>query len=76
MLNAIRTTYLGPTSVKGARMKAVCGPTKIYRPYDYELSDAQNHLQIAAEMYNKELGCDGEISGAKLGDDWVWVEHD
>ena len=68
MRQGITTRYLGPTNIKGSRIKAVArradawGPEQnITAPLDYALSTEQNHTRVA------------HLLAVKLGWTGLWV---
>lgn len=63
-MQAIVTTYKGPTETKGARIIAKCEAKKITVPLTYDYSTEGEHRHAALELC-KRLGWTGElVSGA------------
>jgi hypothetical protein len=50
-MQAIKTTYHGPTDTRGARIKAACERGSCYIPYPYELGPGEEcHIAAADEL--------------------------
>ena len=69
---AIHTKYIGPTHVKGAKIKAAArGPgDKLYSEtisYPYGLTGANAHLEAVKELASK-YGLDWDLSNMRFGD--------
>ena len=59
----IETKFLGPTTNRGARIKASDNNgNSITRGYPHELSGAQCHLHVAATLQEK-MGWEGQLVG-------------
>jgi hypothetical protein len=73
-MQAIQTKYLGPTNVKGARIKAISQAKSRIYSWEHGLSADDNH-KLAAQSLAKELGWDyGVWHGGQLPDaSSVWV---
>ena len=52
-MQAIRTTYHGPTNTRGARIVATCDTGRITTPYRYELSGEENHRAACEKLREK-----------------------
>jgi hypothetical protein len=57
-VQAIVTKYLGPTNVRGARIKAACDAGTVTIPYPHELGGYDVHAAAAMELVRK-LGWQG-----------------
>lgn len=62
MRQAITTKYLGPSNVKGSRIKASCQAGSLTLHWDDALNSEQNHITAARALADR-LGWDGEWSG-------------
>lgn len=56
-MQAIVTKYLGPTNLKGTRVKAACEAGQITVSWDHALNADENH-DAAAHALAKKLGWD------------------
>lgn len=65
-MQAIQTRFLGPTNVKGSRIKAWCDAGVIQIPYPHELSGQACHRK-AAEALIVKLGWTSPYYGPLLG---------
>lgn len=65
-MQAIRTTYHGPTNTLGSRIKATCAAGSLYIPYPHELSGQAVH-RAAADALVVKLGWDGDNYGGLIG---------
>lgn len=61
----IVTKWLGPTTHKGSRVKAICAAGSATRGWSYHLSSSENHVAAARELMNK-LGWHGELIGGDM----------
>ena len=52
-MQAIKTKYLGPTNLRGARIKATCFAGSLTIPYLYHLSTNDMHREAAFELIEK-----------------------
>jgi hypothetical protein len=52
-MQAIHSKYLGPTGVKGARVRATCAHGSIVIGWDWALNEAQNHAHAARQLQLK-----------------------
>jgi hypothetical protein len=52
-MQAIMTKYLGPTNVRGARIKASCQAKSIILSWDHSLNDSDNHTAAAKALATK-----------------------
>ncbi len=67
-MQAIVTKYLGPTNVRGSRIKAKCQAGSVTLSWEYGLNSMNNHLAAAKALATK-LGWNyGEWIGAGLPD--------
>lgn len=66
MFQAIQTKFLGPTNVKGSRVKAWAEAGSITVSWDYSLDSAGNH-RAAAEKLAAKSGWVGEHYGEMVG---------
>jgi len=77
-MQAIQTKYIGPSNVKGSRIKAKCAAGSLTMSWDDALNPRANH-QLAAEALAKKLGwsglwCEGGlIDGSSV---FVCFDHD
>lgn len=74
---AIVTRYIGPSNVRGSRIKATCAAKSITRGYDSALNVDENHEAVALELQNL-LGWTGKDYGTLQGGcmkngDYCWV---
>lgn len=51
MLQAIHTHWLGPTNLRGARIKAVCESRSLTVPYDHSVIGDVNHETAARTLW-------------------------
>lgn len=65
-MQAIHTKYIGPTNVRGSRIKATCSAGSLTIDYPHELSGQAVHRK-AAEALAVKLGWTGERYGSLLG---------
>jgi hypothetical protein len=80
---AITTKYLGPTNVKGSRIKAIAdggfaeGPHTITIGYDHSLNTEQAHLKAAVALKSK-MNWKGKLigGGIKMGYAFVFIDSD
>ena len=72
-MKAIRTRYIGPGNVRGARIVAEDGDNRIYLPYPHESS---NPHRDAAVAFCAKLNWHGELveGGTKDGSVFVFVD--
>lgn len=72
-MQAIRTTYCGPTDLRGARVRACCKGGSVYVPYQSELGIEENH-QVACDALRRKLGWSKVwAGGCYKGGEWYWV---
>lgn len=72
-MKAIKTTYLGPTNYRGARIKASdTDGNSLTISYPYELSGADCHA-VAAVALAKKMGWAGILNAGALRDCYVFV---
>jgi hypothetical protein len=62
---AITTKYIGPTNVRGSRVKALSAAKNITLHWDYALNPDDNH-RVAAETLAEKLGWEGCWYGGSL----------
>ena len=75
-MKAIETKYLGPTNVRGGRIKATdCDNNSITIPYPHEYNSEDAHRHAAYALRDK-MGWTGELIGGatKAGYAWVFVD--
>jgi hypothetical protein len=74
---AIETKYIGPSNVRGARIKASAQAGSVYVPYDHSLNTDDNHAKAAQALADK-WGWEGDMvqggSPSGKGDVFVFVE--
>lgn len=61
-MQAIQTSYKGPTNTKGSRIIAKCAAGRIVMGYDHALNIEENHKYAAVLLTNK-LGWTGKQYG-------------
>lgn len=61
-MQAISTKYIGPSNVRGSRIKATCEAGSLTIGYPHELSGEDCHRK-AAEALRDKLGWQGELIG-------------
>lgn len=75
-MQAIRTTYHGPTNTRGARIVAKCDTGQITTPYRYDLSVEENH-RAACDKLREKLGWYtpyyGPMVGGYFNGAYYWV---
>ena len=72
-MQAIRTKYFGPTNSRGSRIQASCEAETIYVPYNYGLTNDENH-RAACEELTRALGwAFSDMVGGAHGDATYWV---
>lgn len=72
-MQAITTTYHGPTNTRGSRITARCDAGKIAVPYDCSRNIADNHEAAAAALLRK-LGWEYTyVGGTTHTGQMVWV---
>lgn len=76
-MQAIETTYCGPTDHRGSRVIAKCEAGRVVVEWDYALNSDENH-RAAAEALSAKLGWDqgwhGKmVSGGLPGRGWAHV---
>jgi hypothetical protein len=76
-MKAIETKYIGPSCVRGSRIKAFDGDNSITLSYDNGLNNEDNHKEAAIALC-KKLGWHGSLQGGhtKKGMVWVWFDVD
>lgn len=62
MRQAITTKYLGPSNVRGSRVKASCQAGSLTLDWTHSLNGNENHMAAAQALANR-LGWDGEWVG-------------
>jgi hypothetical protein len=66
-MQAITTKYLGPTNVRGSRVKATCHAKSIILTWDDALNASDNHTK-AAQTLAEQMGWDGQWYGGGCPD--------
>lgn len=66
MFQAIETKWLGPTNVRGSRVKAKAEAGSITLPWDHSLNSDENHRK-AAEALAAKFGWVGDYYGTLHG---------
>jgi hypothetical protein len=64
-MQAIQTRYLGPSNVRGSRVKAFAAAGSITLRWDHRLNAEGNHRAAAEALANK-LGWQGKWFGSEL----------
>lgn len=64
-MQAIITKYLGPTNVKGSRIKATCAAGSVTIDYPHELSGMDCHAKAAYALLAK-MHWDYKLMGGQL----------
>lgn len=72
MYQAITTKYLGPSNVRGSRVKARAEAGSVTLSWDDALNEAENH-RAAAVALCKKFKWDGRLHGGGTGDGFVFV---
>jgi hypothetical protein len=74
MLQAITTKYIGPTNVRGSRVKATAAAGSLTLGWDHALNPEANHL-AAAQAFARKLGWTGTFHGGAPHEQssYVWV---
>lgn len=79
MRQAIETKFLGPTNVRGSRIKATAQAGSVTVPYDHALNSEANHTAAAVALCAK-FGWKGTIMGGGKADGrgnvFVFVDGD
>ena len=73
---AIETKYIGPSNIKGSRVKATAQTdNQITLTWDDSLNSAQNHARAAAALCEK-MDWNGHLvgGGTKAGEVFVFVD--
>lgn len=52
-MQAIKTAYLGPTNVRGSRIKATCGAGAVILNWEHSLNSERNHMAAAQALIQK-----------------------
>jgi hypothetical protein len=81
MRQAIVTKYLGPTNIKGARIKATCDAKTIIHDWNHALNTEWNHRQAATKLaidlgWLEKNGLAGGALPKNAGYCFVLVEED
>lgn len=76
-MQAIQSKYIAPTNTKGTRVKAWCAAGSLTVPWDYNLSDNENHATAVNQLKGK-LGWNSPYYGMAHGGtlpngDMCWV---
>lgn len=66
-MQAIITKFIGPTNVRGARIKATASAGSVTIPFPHELGLYERHEKAARALCEK-LGWDFELAGGDLPD--------
>jgi hypothetical protein len=66
-MQAIITKFIGPTNIKGARIKASASAGSVTIPFPYELNLYERHEKAARALLDK-LGWDFELASGDLPD--------
>lgn len=76
MYQAITTKYLGPSNVRGSRVKARAEAGSVTLSWDHGLSNAENHKAAAVALCKKFKwigGHCGRLHGGGKADGFVFV---
>ena len=78
-MNAIQTKYLGPSNVRGPRVKAAASdgdrsPPSITLGWDHALSSEENHLQACRALIRK-MGWAGKWVAGSTREGYVFVRY-
>jgi hypothetical protein len=65
-MQAIITKFLGPTNVRGSRVKAIADAGSVTLSWDHPLNSEQNH-RAAAEALRDKFGWNTEYYGEIVG---------
>ena len=79
MYQAIKTSYVGPTNTRGARITAKCAAKKITVPYNHALNCDENHAAAANQLvqllgWTPENGNYGQFVGGCYDNDYYFVQ--
>lgn len=69
---AITTKYLGPTNVRGSRIKATGNRNSITISYDDSLNSEHAHAKAARALCDK-MKWDGKLLGGGTEHGYAWV---
>jgi hypothetical protein len=69
-MQAIKTKYLGPTNVRGSRVKAECDAMSIIISWDDALDIEANHIAAARELCNRLVAKNEKLYGKDAGNGW------
>lgn len=73
---AITTKYIGPSNVRGSRVKASCDAGTVTVSWDHALNSSGNH-EYAARVLLEKLGWSGEwVGGCDKDGNHVFVNVD
>lgn len=76
MYQAITTKYLGPSNVRGSRIKARAEAGSVTLSYNHRLDSAENHKAAAVALCKKFKWCGdyyGRLHGGGTADGYVFV---
>ncbi len=72
-MQSITTKYLGPTTHRGSRIRAVStGGAVLTLPFNHVYNDGRNHAETALELCRR-LGWTGELVQGCTRDGYVFV---
>ncbi len=72
-MQAITTKYIGPTNVRGSRVKAIAAAGSITLAWDDSLTPNRNHLVAAKALAEKYKWVGIYFGGTIVSGETVWV---
>jgi hypothetical protein len=69
-MQAIKTTYIGPSNVRGSRIKAQCDAMTIIISWDDALDVEANHIAAARELCTRMVEKNEKLHGNGAGETW------
>lgn len=72
-MQAIQTKFLGPTSTRGARIKASCAGASLTMGYDHACDPVDNHRTAATLLRDKIRWRHNLVGGVLKDESYVWV---
>ena len=74
-MQAIVTKYIGPSNVKGSRVKAACQAGSIFLNWDDALDSDHNHCAAAKALATKREWFGHWVGGGLPDGSIAWVEN-
>ena len=69
-MQAIKTKYIGPSNVRGSRVKAECDAMTVILSWDDSLDTEANHVAAARELCNRMVAKNEKLYGKDAGNGW------